>query len=102
MTPAVIDHIMERLVGYELSPSDLTTFLESPLIFLTRAVFRYPFEPTPHTIFGQVYHRALEDGYREWQKTRLKPPVELLLRSLERSLYVHPLEPVYLRDALEK
>ncbi|USN59409.1 MAG: hypothetical protein H6767_01425 [Candidatus Peribacteria bacterium] len=44
-------YIEEFLKHYRLSPSDLNTFLEDPIEFLHRTVFRYPFQDNVYTIF---------------------------------------------------
>lgn len=56
-------YIEEFLKDYKLSPTDLNVFLEDPLEFLNRTVFRYPFTDNIHTIFGSAYHKALENLY---------------------------------------
>ncbi len=58
-----LDYIEEFLETYKLSASDLNVFLEDPLQFLERVVFKYPFKDNRFTIFGKVYHRTLELFY---------------------------------------
>ncbi|MCP4522740.1 MAG: hypothetical protein GY828_00815, partial [Candidatus Gracilibacteria bacterium] len=38
-----IDYIEEFLLNYRLSPSDLNVFLEDPIDFLHRVIYKYPF-----------------------------------------------------------
>jgi hypothetical protein len=61
------DYIQTFLETYKLSPSDLNTFLEEPMEFLNRAVFKYPFIDNQFTIFGKVYHRTLELFYLKYK-----------------------------------
>jgi hypothetical protein len=61
------DYITTFLETYKLSPSDLNTFLEEPMEFLNRAVFKYPFIDNQFTIFGKVYHRTLELFYLKYK-----------------------------------
>lgn len=63
------EYIKEFLSNYKLSPSDLNKFLDDPKMFLRDTIFKYPFEDTIYTIFGKVYHRALEFFYLEYKKT---------------------------------
>ena len=62
------NYIEEFLETYKLSPSDLNTFIEDPLEFLNRTVFKYPFIDNIFTIFGKVYHRTLELFYLKFKK----------------------------------
>ncbi|MDR1987912.1 MAG: hypothetical protein LBQ24_04060 [Candidatus Peribacteria bacterium] len=39
-----LDYIKNFLENYKISPSDLNTFLQNPLEFLHKVVFKYPFE----------------------------------------------------------
>jgi hypothetical protein len=62
------DYISTFLETYRLSPSDLNTFLEEPMDFLKRAIFKYPFIDNQFTVFGKVYHSSLEFFYLEYKK----------------------------------
>jgi len=80
------DYIEEFLENYKLSPTDLNIFLDDPLEFLNRVVFKYPFVQNNATIFGSVYHRVLELFYSkykdEWklpEKSYLTSTFKLLL-----------------------
>ena len=74
------DYIEEFLQNYKLSPSDLNSFLEDPLEFLNRVIFKYPFNDNEFTIFGSVYHRTLELFYLKYKKD-LKLPEKSYLSS---------------------
>ncbi|MDR0771700.1 MAG: hypothetical protein LBF15_01135 [Candidatus Peribacteria bacterium] len=50
-TDLELEYIKNFLENYKLSPSDLNAFLEEPLQFLHRVVFKYPFEDNKYTIF---------------------------------------------------
>ncbi len=67
------DYIIKFLETYKLSPSDLNTFLEEPMDFLNRAVFKYPFVDNQYTIFGKVYHRTLELFYLKYKAEWILP-----------------------------
>lgn len=66
-----LQYIEEFLKDYRISPSDLNVFLENPLEFLNRTVFRYPFTDNIHTIFWSVYHKVLENLFL-WFKNNQK------------------------------
>lgn len=72
-TQLEFDYIQEFLENYKLSPSDLNVFLENPLDFLHRVIFKYPFIDNKYTIFGKVYHRTLELFYLKYKKENTLP-----------------------------
>lgn len=78
-----LKYIKEFLQNYKLSPSDLNKFIEDPKMFLRDAVFKYPFEDNEFTIFGKVYHKALEIFYWEYKKTWVKPEKKYLTNLFE-------------------
>ncbi len=88
-----ISYIEEFLKNYKLSASDLNTFLSSPLDFLNRVVFKYPFVNNEFTIFGKVYHKTLEIFYGEYKKSEVMPKSNLLTNTfkllLDRELLTH-------------
>lgn len=65
-------YIAEFLKNYKLSPSDLNKFIEDPKLFLKDVIFKYPFEDNEFTIFGRVYHKALEYFYLNLKKNWIK------------------------------
>jgi len=82
-----LDYIVKFLESYKLSPSDLNVFLDDPIQFLNRAVFKYPFIDNQFTIFWKVYHRTLELFYLKYksedslpEKLYLTSTFELLLQ----------------------
>ncbi len=72
-------YIEEFLDTYKLSPSDLNVFLEDPISFLHRVVFKYPFVDNKFTIFGKVYHRTLELFYLKYKSDQKLPEKDYLL-----------------------
>jgi len=79
------DYIHTFLENYKLSPSDLNTFLEDPMMFLNRAVFKYPFIDNQFTIFGKVYHKTLELFYLKY-KAEAKLPEKSYLTACFKAL----------------
>ena len=71
-------YIEEFLLNYKLSASDLNVFLEDPIQFLNRAVFKYPFKDNQFTIFWKVYHRTLELFYLKQKQEAKTPEVSYL------------------------
>jgi DNA helicase-2/ATP-dependent DNA helicase PcrA len=67
------DYIKNFLETYKLSPSDLNSFIENPILFLERTIYKYPFEENKYTIFGKVYHRTLELYYLKYKKEWILP-----------------------------
>ena len=57
-----IEYISEFLETYKLSPTDLNVFLEDPKQFLKNVVFKYPFTGNEFTVFGNIYHKVLENA----------------------------------------
>ena len=102
MDEAELLYIRERLSDYKLSATDLSRFLSDPQEFLEGAILRYPFEDTPHTVFGKAYHSALESFFLDWKKTGEKPDKETLIQAFERSIRRSFLPPEFLADALER
>lgn len=94
--------IAEKLQSYRLSASDLTKFLADPMLFLEESIFRYPFEDTPRTIFGKVYHKALEDFYLTWKKDNRMPTKQWLLTVFERLMAREVLPPEYLEEEMKR
>jgi ATP-dependent exoDNAse (exonuclease V) beta subunit len=74
-------YLKEFITHYRLSPSDLNKFLEDPRLFLRDVVFRFPFLDNEFTIFGKVYHRALELFHLEYRDTHEIPSEEHLVKS---------------------
>ena len=77
------DYIQSFLENYKLSPSDLNAFIEDPMLFLNRAVFKYPFIDNIYTIFGWVYHRTLELFYLKYKKDWKLPKIDYLTWTFE-------------------
>ncbi|PZM86804.1 hypothetical protein DLH72_00040 [Candidatus Gracilibacteria bacterium] len=68
-----LEYIEEFLKTYKISASDLNIFLENPMIFLQRVVYKYPFEENQFTVFGKAYHRTLELFYLKYKKENKIP-----------------------------
>jgi len=96
------DYISEFLKNYRLSPSDLNTFLNDPLEFLSRVVFKYPFNGNKFTIFGTVYHRTLELFYLKYKNEGKLPDVKYLTTTFSHLIKQEFLTPSELEEALEK
>ncbi|MDD2907304.1 MAG: ATP-dependent helicase [Candidatus Gracilibacteria bacterium] len=97
-----IEYIKNFLETYKLSPSDLNTFLENPLDFLHKAVFKYPFMDNKYTIFGKVYHRTLELFYLKFKNEQLLPEKSYLTSTFKYLIEREILTPEELENALEK
>lgn len=72
------NYIQKFLETYKLSASDLNTFLEDPLLFLNKVVFKYPFIDNQFTIFGKVYHKTLELFYLKYKSEEKIPEKSFL------------------------
>lgn len=77
------DYIKTFLETYKISPSDLNAFIEDPLIFLNRVIFKYPFVDNKYTIFGKVYHRTLELFYLKYKKEWKIPEKDYLVATFK-------------------
>lgn len=78
-TDTEVDYIIEFLKNYKISPSDLNTFIENPLEFLNRVVFKYPFIDNQYTIFWKLYHKVLEEFYLLAKSENKLPEKQFLL-----------------------
>lgn len=87
-----LNYIKEFLETYKLSSTDLNIFLEDPKLFLQNVVFKYPFVDNEFTIFGKIYHRALELATQkklEWENVELWYLTETFLYLLDRQVLTH-------------
>ncbi len=96
------DYIQTFLENYKLSPSDLNTFLDEPMDFLNRAVFKYPFIDNQFTIFGKVYHSTLEFFYLTYKQEWILPSKESLVAKFKSLLNREILTPEEHEKLLEK
>ncbi len=96
------NYIHSFLENYKLSASDLNTFLEDPLLFLNRVVFKYPFIDNQFTIFGKVYHRTLELFYLKYKNESSLPEKSYLTTTFKMLLDKEVLTPEEHEKLLEK
>ncbi|MCP4523499.1 MAG: ATP-dependent helicase [Candidatus Gracilibacteria bacterium] len=96
------DYIIEFLDTYKLSPSDLNVFLEDPLQFLQRVVYKYPFIDNKFTIFGKVYHRTLELFYLKYKEDNLIPSKDYILKTFQYLIDQEILSPEEYTELLTK
>ena len=101
-TDREFDYISTFLETYKLSPSDLNTFLEEPIDFLNRAIFKYPFIDVMATIFGKVYHRTLELFYLKYKSDSKLPKKSFLINEFIKELNKQVLIPSEHEKLLEK
>ncbi len=78
-----LDYVVKFLESYRLSPSDLNVFLEDPMQFLNRVIFKYPFVDNQFTIFWKVYHRTLELFYLKYKNEEKLPEKSYLTSTFE-------------------
>ena len=97
-----IEYIKHFLETYKISPSDLNTFLENPIDFLHKVVFKYPFIDNKYTIFGKVYHRTLELFYLKFKNEQILPEKSYLTSTFKLLIQKEILTPEELENALEK
>lgn len=97
-----IEYIKHFLESYKISPSDLNTFLENPVDFLHKVVFKYPFIDNKYTIFGKVYHRTLELFYLKFKNEQNLPEKSYLTSTFKYLIEREILTPEELENALEK
>lgn len=80
------EYIEEFIKDYKLSPTDLNTFLNDPIEFLNRVVFKYPFTDNKFTIFGSVYHKVLENMLSKFKETWIMPEKNIVIADLKNRL----------------
>lgn len=97
-----LDYIISFLESYKLSPSDLNVFLEDPMQFLNRVVFKYPFIDNKFTIFWKVYHRTLELFYLKYKNEEVLPEKSYLTSTFKILLQKEVLIPEEYDNLLEK
>jgi DNA helicase-2/ATP-dependent DNA helicase PcrA len=61
-----------------ISPTSLNNYLICPRRFLYQNLFRLPQAKSPSASMGTAIHAALDHYFRQYKKTRIKPPAELL------------------------
>ncbi|MFK7780058.1 MAG: ATP-dependent DNA helicase [Candidatus Gracilibacteria bacterium] len=101
-TSLELDYIVKFLESYKLSPSDLNVFLDDPIQFLNRAVFKYPFIDNKFTIFGKVYHRTLELFFLKYKNEEVLPEKTYLISTFQILLQKEILTPEEYDKTLEK
>ncbi|MDD5213659.1 MAG: ATP-dependent DNA helicase [Candidatus Gracilibacteria bacterium] len=97
-----LQYIKTFLENYKLSASDLNTFLSSPVDFLHRVVFKYPFIGNEFTIFGSVYHRVLELFYIKYKDSGILPEKSYLSETFKLLIKKEILSPDELERLTEK
>lgn len=101
-TSLELDYIINFLETYKLSPSDLNVFLEDPMQFLNRVVFKYPFTDNKFTIFWKVYHRTLELFYLKYKNEEKLPEKSYLTSTFKILLQKEILTPVEYDELFKK
>ena len=80
------EFLASLVTGYRLSATGLNNYLTCPRLFLWRNLLRLPEAADSHLreifAFGTVTHRALEEFFRVWRDTGVKPAKELALDAL--------------------
>ncbi|MDD4151612.1 MAG: ATP-dependent DNA helicase [Candidatus Gracilibacteria bacterium] len=97
-----LEYIKTFLENYKLSASDLNTFLSSPVDFLHRVIFKYPFIGNEFTIFGSVYHRVLELFYIKYKDSGILPEKSYLTETFKLLIKKEILSPEELERLTEK
>lgn len=97
-----LEYIKTFLESYKLSASDLNTFISSPVDFLHRVVFKYPFIWNEFTIFGSVYHRVLELFYIKYKDSWILPEKSYLTETFKLLIKKEILSPEELERLTEK
>ena len=101
-TDREFNYIHTFLENYKLSPSDLNAFLEDPMIFLNRVIFKYPFIDNMFTIFGKVYHKTLELFYLKFKSESTLPEKSYLITTFEDLLKKEVVTPEEYEKLLKK
>jgi DNA helicase-2/ATP-dependent DNA helicase PcrA len=78
----------------KLSPTALNTYLACPYKFKLNNLLRAPRAKDPSLSFGSAVHKALEQFFREFQKTRRLPDKSFLHKSFSAALQREILTPV--------
>ncbi|RAL56606.1 hypothetical protein BLD25_03010 [Candidatus Gracilibacteria bacterium GN02-872] len=97
-----LEYIEDFLETYRLSASDLNVFLENPMKFLEKVVYKYPFEDNKNTIFGKVYHRTLELFYLKYKKEGTIPEKSYLTATFKYLIEKEVLNPEEFENLTEK
>lgn len=97
-----LEYIEDFLETYRLSASDLNVFLENPMKFLEKVVYKYPFEDNKNTIFGKVYHRTLELFYLKYKKEGTIPEKSYLTTTFKYLIEKEVLSPEEFENLTEK
>lgn len=70
--------IKELAEQHVISPTSLNNYLVCPRRFLYQNLFRLPQAKSPSAAMGTAIHAALETYFKQYRKTRIQPPAELL------------------------
>jgi len=76
---------------YRLSPTNLNTYLYCPMEFLLRVVLRTPSAMNPSLIYGNAYHKALEQYYVSYLSKKERITNEKFYAAFEAELAKYPL-----------
>lgn len=81
--PTLRDLLRDRLGRYQMSPTDLTRFVDlqygGPESMFLKTILRFSEAPTANSLFGDAIHRTLEWAQHQTDKTGRAPSTEVIL-----------------------
>ncbi len=72
--------------NHVLSPTSLNNYLTCPRKFFYQNLIRVPQAKNVHSAMGTAVHAALDQYFRKYRKTQIRPPKDLLLLSYQSAL----------------
>ncbi len=80
------EYVRAEFLKRTLSVSALNNYFQSPLKYFFRNLLQLPSQPNKNMIFGNIIHQALEDFFKECQRTGKVMSEKKLLQYFQQSL----------------
>ncbi|MFN7160118.1 MAG: UvrD-helicase domain-containing protein [Candidatus Gracilibacteria bacterium] len=94
------------LKDYKMSVTHLNNFLDvthaGPQVFLEQNLLQFPKSKNKSASYGTAMHAAIQNFYQEFKRTRILPPLSLLLKEFENCLKNQRLNEKNYKEMLEK
>ncbi|OGD74982.1 hypothetical protein A3A84_02730 [Candidatus Collierbacteria bacterium RIFCSPLOWO2_01_FULL_50_23] len=94
------EYLSELIANFKLSPTALNTYLQCHYKFKLDNLYRIPRAKAPAMCFGTAVHYALENLYRQLNKTGKPTPKKVFLSDFEKALKREVLSESEMKDRL--
>lgn len=98
-TEAILKDMIDNL---SLNPTRVNNYMACRRKFLYNDVLKLPGAKKRSLVFGNCVHKALEETYREYKKTKKFPPFKFFLTEFEKELKAQGADTIIEHDCLNK